>query len=69
MLAVELDPSQQQRLNALAKLQGEDGPSLARRILLDYLDFQAVPQDTEGAWAEASVAMTPEFMEAENWDE
>jgi predicted transcriptional regulator len=69
MLTVELDPAQQQRLDQLAATQGEDGATLARRILLDYLDFQSLPNDTDEQWAEASVAMTPEVMEPEDWDE
>lgn len=69
MLTVELDPNQQQQLDALAKSWGQDGPTLARRILLDYLDFQSLPNDEEEAWAEASVAMAPEMMEPEDWGE
>ncbi len=68
-LTVELDPAQEQRLDALARSQGEDRATLARRILLDYLDFQSLPNDTDEAWAEASVAMAPEFMDPEDWGE
>ncbi|MEX2172813.1 MAG: hypothetical protein WD872_00540 [Pirellulaceae bacterium] len=69
MVAFNLDPARQQRLDELANSQGQDGATLARQVVMDYLDFQALPNDSEEAWAEASVAMTPEFMDQEDWDE
>jgi len=69
MVAFNLDPVHQQRLDELARSQGQDGATLARQVLVDYLDFQALPNDSEEAWAEASVAMTPEFMDQEDWGE
>lgn len=69
MVAFNLDPVHQQRLDELARSQGQDGATLARQVLMDYLDFQALPSDSEEAWAEASIAMTPEFMDQEDWGE
>jgi predicted transcriptional regulator len=69
MVAFNLDPAHQQRLDELAHSQGQDGAALARQVLMDYLDFQDLPTDSERAWAEASVAMTPEFMDQEDWSE
>ena len=68
MISIDLDAAHQARLDSLASAQGEDGPSLARRVLLDFLDFQALPADSEAAWAEASVALSPELMGPESWD-
>jgi hypothetical protein len=69
MISIDLDAVHQARLNSLAAAQGEDGPSLARRVLLDFLDFSALPADSEAAWAEASVALSPEVMDQESWDD
>jgi hypothetical protein len=69
MVAFNLDPIHQARLEELARTRGQDGASLARQILVDYLDFQSLPNDSEETWAEASVARTPEFMDQEDWSE
>lgn len=69
MLSITLDPTHQQRLDELAQARGQDGPTLARQVLLDYLDFQALPSDADSAWAEAAVALTPEVLPPEKWDE
>jgi predicted transcriptional regulator len=69
MISIDLDPTHQQRLDSLAKSQGQDGATLARRVLMDYLDFQALPADSDADWAEASIAMSPEVMGKENWDD
>lgn len=65
MLTIELDPADQKRLEKLALARGEDEASLARRILLDFLEFQAIPETADAAWAAASVALAPEIMGAE----
>jgi predicted transcriptional regulator len=67
MISIELDHEAQARLDKLARLRGQDGAALARLILLDYLDFHALPQDSKEAWAEASAALTPEIIEPEDW--
>lgn len=69
MLSIDLDPAHQERLDKLAESQGQNADALARRIVLDYLDFQTLPTDSDDAWAEASVALTPEFVERESWGE
>jgi predicted transcriptional regulator len=67
VVTIELDPGEQQHLEALAKSRGQNARALARQILRDYLEFQSLPNDTEQVWAEASVAMASEFMEPEDW--
>jgi predicted transcriptional regulator len=69
MVSIELDQNEQQRLDQLAASEGQDAASFARRILLDYLDFQALPNEPDGVWAEASVIMAAEIMEPEDWDD
>lgn len=65
MISIELGRDEQARLDELARSRGQDGPALARSVLLDYLDFHALPRDSEEAWAEASAALAPEVMEPE----
>jgi hypothetical protein len=62
-------PIDEDRLHRLAVSQGQDEATLARRILLDYLDLQALPADLDDDWAEASIALAPEIMEQEDWGE
>ncbi len=62
MVAIELGPIDQDRLHRLAISQGQDEATLARRILLDHLDFQALPADLDDDWAEASIALAPEIQ-------
>jgi len=69
MVAFNLEPGHQKRLEELARSQGQDSAAFARKVLTDFLDFQALSTDSEEAWAEASVTMTPEFMEEEDWGE
>jgi predicted transcriptional regulator len=69
VVTIELDSVAQERLDGLARLQGQDSSTLARRILLDYLDFQALPPDTAEDWAAASIALSPEVLEDSGWDD
>jgi len=69
MVVIELNPAQQQRLEELAKSQGQDGKTFAQRILSDYLEFAAIPLESDEAWAEASVTLAPEVMGKEDWGE
>jgi predicted transcriptional regulator len=69
MVAFSLDPIHQQRLEEIARSQGQDGAMIARQVVIDYLDFLALQGDSEEAWAEASIALAPEIMEPEDWDE
>ena len=70
MVSVDLDPDHESRLSELARAQGEDAAFLARRILMDYLDFEALPEkEDDRVWATASVAMAAKFMEPEDWRE
>lgn len=69
VISIDLDPADQQRLDSLAQSQGQDGETLARRVLVDYLDFQSLPADSDADWADASVALAPEVMADDGWDE
>jgi len=69
MIPVDLDSTHQRQFDELAAAAGEDSASMARRIILDYLDFQALPADSEEEWAAASIALAPEVMGEENWDD
>lgn len=69
MISIELDAAHQRRLYSLAQSQGQDGATLARRVLVDYLDFQALPADSDADWADASLALAPEVMSDDGWDE
>ena len=68
-MTIDLDAATRQRLDDLARSQGQDAPALARRILLDYLDFQALPADSAEDWAAASVALAPEAMDPSDWND
>jgi len=68
VVSIQLEPDQEKRLIQLAQHQGQDAADLARRILANYLSFQAPPNDSEADWAEASVALTREILDDERWD-
>ncbi len=68
MIAIQLDTAHQKRLEELAAAKGQDGTELARRIIIDFLDFGELPRTSDEQWAEASVALTPEIVDQENWD-
>jgi len=68
MIAIDLEVADQERLDRLAKSLGSDSERLARQIVVDYLDFQALPNDSEEAWAEAAITLAPEIMDVESWD-
>jgi hypothetical protein len=67
MVTIQLENAQEERLRALAANEGHDAAELARRVIEDYLDFQAMSHDTPEQWAEASAAMTCEFLGPEEW--
>ncbi|MFM9963783.1 MAG: hypothetical protein ACKV2Q_21445 [Planctomycetaceae bacterium] len=70
MLTVDLDPAHEQHLGELARSRGEDAALIARRILSDYLDFLALPENEDDeAWAIASVRMAAEAFDPEDWGE
>jgi predicted transcriptional regulator len=69
MISVNLDSTHQRQFDELAAAVGEDSGSLARRIIMDYLDFQALPFDSEEEWSAASTALASEVMAEENWDD
>ena len=69
MVAIELDQNREKLLDQLARSEGAKPADIARRVIEDYLDFQSLPKDDAAAWADGSVALTPEIMGDENWDE
>ena len=69
MIALDLDPTTEERLRQLAASEGVDLPAFVRRVLADHLQFQAWPADSEEQWADTSVALTPEVMPSESWSE
>lgn len=69
MLTIDLDPIREQRLRQLAQSQGEEVALVAGQILADYVDLLALPEDDEASWAAASVALTAEILDDEDWSE
>ena len=69
MVAVELDLSRERQLTELARSQGADVALVAQQILSDYIDLLALPEDDAAIWADASVALTAELYEDEDWSE
>lgn len=69
MVAVQLDQDREELLNRLARAEGAPPAEIVRRVLEDYLDFQSLPKDDAAYWAQASVALAPEIMGDEYWDE
>ena len=63
MVSIQLDAAHEKRLDELAKGRGQDAADLASHIVVEYLDFQTLPTDSDQQWGEASVALTPEIMD------
>ena len=68
MVSINLDATQAERLDKLARSLGTDSDKLAGQIVVNFLDFQALPTDSAEDWAEAAVALAPEVMAVEAWD-
>lgn len=69
MITIHLDPAREERLRQLAESQGQDKSQLAQRVLEDFLDAKAWPEDSSDDWADASVALTPEILPKDDWEE
>jgi predicted transcriptional regulator len=69
MISVDLDFAQQKRFEELAAARGEDPSVLARQIILDYLSLNPSEEATDEEWAATSVALTPEIMGEELWND
>lgn len=69
MISIQLDDAKQQRLRELATSAGQDVAQLIQRIVDEYLDAQAWREDSAEDWATASVALTPEILAGESWDD
>ncbi len=69
MITIQLDSSVEERLNHLAAARGQGVSQLAQRIVEEYLDFEAWPQDSAEDWAAASLALAPEVHPEETWSD
>ena len=69
MIALDLDPTTEERLRQLAASEGVELPAFVRRVLGDHLQFQAWLADSEEQWADTSVALTSEVLPSESWPE
>ena len=69
MVAIDLDQAHLERLDALAKSEGRQPSELARRIVLDFLDLESLPADSNADWAQASVELSPEILGDESWED
>lgn len=67
MVTLNLDPTNQQRLEALAKQRGADASQIVAQIVEAYLDAQNWKHDSTEAWAESSVALSGEVFGEEDW--
>lgn len=57
MITVQLDQSNEQQLQELARRQGRDAAQVAAHIIEAYLDARGWAQDTDEQWAESSTAL------------
>ena len=69
MIPLELSPEKEKQLRDLALARNEDLAQLVRRAVEEFLDLQAWAKDSADEWAESSVALTPEILPDEAWDE
>ncbi len=69
MVTVELDLNRERQLTELAQSRGTEVAYVAQQILSDYIDLLALPDDDAAPWADASVALTAELYEDEDWSE
>ena len=69
MVTIELASTTEECLRNLAALQGQSVDQLASQILEDFLAMQNPTGDSSEDWARTSLALTPEVMPVETWDE
>ena len=69
MITVDLDPERERQLRELARSRSEDPAQVVRRAIEEYLDLQGWGEDSAEEWAESSIALTPEVLPQESWDE
>lgn len=68
-ITIHLNSNQEKQLRRIAAHQGTDVPELVHEVLEDYLALQQWQKDSPEDWAQASLALAPEIMEKENWEE
>jgi hypothetical protein len=69
MLAVHLEPEDEQRLARLAADRGETVEAIVRRFVVDQLNSLDWPEDSEADWAKSSVSMAAKFLPKEDWED
>jgi predicted transcriptional regulator len=69
MITIDLDTETERRLRQLAESLGQEISSLAARVIEEYIERLIGAGDSPEQWAEASVALTPEVLADESWDE
>ena len=68
MVRVQLDAAHELRWRELAESRGQDVAALAKSVLKDYLDLEALPPDKEEDWAEASARLAGEVLGEDDWN-
>jgi hypothetical protein len=69
MITIDLDSETERRLRQLAESLGQEISALAGRVIEESLEHLAGAGDSPEPWAEVSVALTPEVLADESWDE
>lgn len=69
MVTIPLDPAIEQRLRAMAEVQGQTLSELAARIVEDYLDWRAWKDDTPEELDQAMMTLIAEVLPEEHWDD
>ena len=54
MVAIQLKPDAEERLQAIASAEGQTVKQVAERILEDYLALQNLPDATDADWAQSA---------------
>jgi predicted transcriptional regulator len=70
MVAIQLDRDRQEQLERMASADGRDVAEVARQILEDYLDLNALKELSSQDWAEGCVALSGEVFDPDDvWEE
>ncbi len=69
MLAVHLDPQDEQRLAKLAAARGETVEATVRRFVIDRLHEEGWSELSDDEWAMSCEAMTAEVLPDEDWSD
>jgi hypothetical protein len=69
MIAVRLDPRDEERLGRLAAEHGETVEQTVRRFLLDRLYEEGWSDVTDEEWAKSCESMAAEILPNEDWSD